>query len=438
MPISPIGPASTPIDVAGGGFSGEYDGGSHTLTGARFSESGTLASGLFRKLESTASVHDLTLRTIGMDGGDVVGAIAGTSFGTVARVHLREGYVRGHATAGGIVGHLRAPGSIVDSTVDILEVRSAADSPRVGTVVDTGVGGAVGVMYGGTATGTVLTGVVVSWSATGTSLASWTFAGGFAGYMNGATVTGSRVSGSVDAVINVGGFTGACETAGTLIDDVADVDATGANVVAGFAGVDKCTTRRSAARGNATATRGGAAGFAFFLECQPAIVFEQLVASGDVMATGGDAGGFAQFVRTRAGTDGDIRDVAVLGNVTSTTGLAGGFVGTLSGCAATRVVVASPSVMGALGPGSYIGRDTTLLGGTRSYVRGALVMPEEAAGGLDYPDVLQRTDTQLTDVTVLPALDFTMVWSMSSARTDGRALGPVLSFECATDGITCP
>jgi hypothetical protein len=254
--------------------------------------------------------------------------------------------------------------------------------------------------------------------------------------MSSATVTGSRVSGAIDAVLNVGGFVGACEGAGLLTDDVADVDTTGQTTVGGFASTDKCTTQRSGARGDVTATRGGAAGFVFNLECQPAIVFEELFATGDVVATGGDAGGFANLVRTRAGVDGSVRDIVALGSVTSNTGIAGGLVGVRTGCTLERGVVASPTVRGATAFGSYIGRDTTTLAGT-GYVRGALVMPEEGFGGLDYAAVLPRTDAELVDPATMPALDFAAVWAISATRTDGRALGPVLAFECDTDGITC-
>jgi hypothetical protein len=436
-PIRPIGSPMTAIDTPGGGFAGEYDGGGHELAFARFVEGGATAGGLFRKLDSTASVHDLTLRSISMDGGDVVGAIAGTSFGTIARVHVLGGTVHSHATAGGIVGHLRAPGSIADSTADAVEVRSTADSTRVGTTVDTGVGGAVGVMYGGIVSGTTITGAVVSWSASGTSLASWTFPGGFVGYMASATVTTSRVTGTLDAVLNVGGFVGACEGTGLLADDVADVDVTGQTSVGGFASTDKCATQRSGARGSVTATRGGAGGFAYNLECQSAIVLEQLFATGDVTATGGDAGGFAFTIHPRGTSIGSVTDVIAMGRVRSTTSIAGGLAGSFGGCTLLRAVVASPSVNGATATGAYIGLDSTGLGGARSYVRTALTLPDEGSASIDYPDVLPLTDAELVDPLAMPALDFTSVWGISATRTDGRMLGPVLDVECGTDGITC-
>lgn len=432
--VTPVGAPGIDPDLAGGGFSGDYDGGGHTLANVAIHEASAPLAGLFRKLEASGRVHDLVLTNVTLDGRDVVGTVAGTSFGTVERVTVMGGTVASHGTAGGLVGHLRG-GTIDTCTTSNLTVSSAADSARVGTTVDTGVGGALGVMYGGTISTTTASGTRVSWSAAGTSIAAWTFSGGLVGYVNGGTVTGSRVTGTLDAVLSLGGFVGACEGTGTLTDDYADVDVTGVNGAGGFAGTDKCNSLRLGARGDVVATAGTAGGFADYLECDTALTMRELFATGNVTAVR-TAGGFANVIRPRSAAGGAIGEISGYGILrVGSAGSVGGLAATFQGCTITDAVMVNESITG-LRRAAWIAVDTTGIGTTASYLRAALALPDEATP-MDYPGVSAISDAALQDDTMMPPLDFTTTWAIASSRTDGRMLGPVLRRECGTDGITC-
>ncbi len=433
--VIPVGAPGIDPDLAGGGFAGDYDGAGHALSNAVVRETSAALAGIFRKLEASGRVHDLVLMNVTIDGRDVVGTVAGTSFGTLERVSVMNGTVSSHGTAGGLVGHVRG-GTIASCATSGLTVASAADSTRVGTVVDTGVGGAAGVMYAGSATSTTVTNARVSWSASGTSIAAWTFSGGFVGYMNSASVTGSRVTGTLDAVLALGGFVGACEGAGTLTDDYADVDVSGVNGAGGFAGTDKCASVRLGARGNVVATGGSAGGFADTLECNGGTPMQELFATGDVTGAR-TVGGFAAFIRPRTAAGGTITDVVGYGIVRAGPGGAvGGLAGIFSGCTVTNAAMLHESITGGVRRAAWIATDTTGIGTTASYLRAALALPDEATP-IDYPAVLALPDADFQLTAQMPALDFTTSWAITMTRTDGRMLGPVLRRECGTDGIVC-
>lgn len=98
-------------------FSGIFDGGGHTISGFHHTGAGYV-TGLFRYIESTGLVKNLTLKG-NIEGGDeeeCIGGLCGVNYGTIKNCSF-QGTVKGRDTIGGIVGINESSGTISDCTI---------------------------------------------------------------------------------------------------------------------------------------------------------------------------------------------------------------------------------------------------------------------------------------------------------------------------------
>ena len=93
----------TPIGTESRPYTGNFDGGGHTITGLKIDKSGTDNVGLIGRLGSGGKVQDVTLTEVNVTGGTYVGGIAGQTDGTVENCSV-NGTVTGQNQTGGIVG----------------------------------------------------------------------------------------------------------------------------------------------------------------------------------------------------------------------------------------------------------------------------------------------------------------------------------------------
>ncbi len=140
----------TPIGTESRPYTGNFDGGGHTITGLKIDKSGTDYVGLIGCLGSGGKVQNVTLTNISVSGANCVGGIAGQNYGTVENCSVNgtvtgkgftdtggiagsnygtisgcsaEGTVTGSVNVGGIAG-LGAPnydtgtGSLIGSTIE--------------------------------------------------------------------------------------------------------------------------------------------------------------------------------------------------------------------------------------------------------------------------------------------------------------------------------
>ena len=94
-------------------FSGAFDGAGHTIKGLRIDEVGS-DKGLFRYVETGATVKDLNVQAIISPGGSAsrLGGIIGDNSGIVRNCTF-FGTIRGEGEIGGIVGHNGETGSVI-------------------------------------------------------------------------------------------------------------------------------------------------------------------------------------------------------------------------------------------------------------------------------------------------------------------------------------
>ena len=93
----------TPIGTESQPYTGNFDGGGHTITGLKIDKSGTDNVGLIGYLGSEGKVQNVVLANISVSGANYVGGIAGQTDGTVENCSV-NGTVTGQNQTGGIVG----------------------------------------------------------------------------------------------------------------------------------------------------------------------------------------------------------------------------------------------------------------------------------------------------------------------------------------------
>lgn len=93
----------TPIGTESRPYTGNFDGGTYTITGLKIDKSGTDYVGLIGCLGSGGKVQNVTLTEVNVTGGTYVGGIAGQTDGTVENCSV-NGTVTGQNQTGGIVG----------------------------------------------------------------------------------------------------------------------------------------------------------------------------------------------------------------------------------------------------------------------------------------------------------------------------------------------
>ena len=101
--INLTGKEWTPIGDYDNRYTGTFDGGNHTITGLTINQYGNYV-GMIDFLESGGTVQNLTLESVNITGGDIVGSVVGDNYGTVTACYHASGNVSGTSYIGGVVG----------------------------------------------------------------------------------------------------------------------------------------------------------------------------------------------------------------------------------------------------------------------------------------------------------------------------------------------
>ena len=101
--INLTGKEWTPIGDYDNRYTGTFDGGNHTITGLTINQYGNYV-GMIDFLESGGTVQNLTLESVNITGGDIVGSVVGDNYGTVTAC-TASGNVSGTSRIGGVVGY---------------------------------------------------------------------------------------------------------------------------------------------------------------------------------------------------------------------------------------------------------------------------------------------------------------------------------------------
>ena len=95
----------TPIGTYDNPYTGNFDGGGHTITELKIDKSGTDYVGLIGCLGSGGKVQNVTLTNISVSGANCVGGIAGQNYGTVENCSVNGTVTgKGFTDTGGIAG----------------------------------------------------------------------------------------------------------------------------------------------------------------------------------------------------------------------------------------------------------------------------------------------------------------------------------------------
>ena len=203
----------TPIGTSNDRYTGTFDGGSFTVSGLYFNNSGTSNVGLFGYIGGDGAVHDLGVVNSYISGGSDVGGVVGYALATVSVTNCyNSATVIGVNYVGGVVGYSAGP---------------IANCHNSGTVCGTGgigaAGGVVGRCYRtvtnchntGSVTGTgSLGGVVGANSGTVTNCYN---TGNFSGSGNGVGGVAGTNTGTVTNCYNTGNVTGSKYTVGGMV-----------------------------------------------------------------------------------------------------------------------------------------------------------------------------------------------------------------------------
>ena len=330
-------------------FSGQYDGGGHTITGLYISLPDSTHVGLFYEIYGQytgSTVKNLRLVNVNITGLGVVGGLAGSndlgtidSCSTTGKVHAVNGTVGGlvGTQIGGVLGNSHSSATVSGSTGSIgglvginNEVNplqnngpsSITNCYATGDVSATGgpsqkVGGLVGTneyssqvssCYAtGNVTGTSMVGGLVGYNyylasitgsyATGSVSAGGNWVGGFVG-MNDTQcqISNSHSSGNVKAIGGAlsGGFIGDCQSLCTITNCYCTGIDSGADVAGGFVGeildgeIDACYSSGGVVGGSQV---GGLVGTFFVDESVSGIGITNSYSSDSVTASGDYVGG---------------------------------------------------------------------------------------------------------------------------------------------------
>lgn len=98
-------------------FGGTFDGQGHTISGLSIPDSGSNVRGLFRYVQATGVIQDLTVEgsLLPIGQSTCIGGIAGSNSGTISRCVFR-GTVQAEDSVGGIAGINEAAGQILNCT----------------------------------------------------------------------------------------------------------------------------------------------------------------------------------------------------------------------------------------------------------------------------------------------------------------------------------
>ncbi|CFX88076.1 Pectin lyase fold/virulence factor [Syntrophomonas zehnderi OL-4] len=96
----------TPIGTSANPFKGTFDGNDKTITGLVVSRSASVNIGLFGYLFIDSRVHKLRISDARVRGNEIVGGVAGYTWGAKVEKCAVSGYISGTGKVGGIVGYV--------------------------------------------------------------------------------------------------------------------------------------------------------------------------------------------------------------------------------------------------------------------------------------------------------------------------------------------
>ena len=235
----------TDADGATKGYNATFEGNGYTISNLYSTSKDTnRMSGLFASLGSGASVNDLGLLSVYVEGGyNDTGALAGRNAGSV-NASYADGSVTGQGDVGGLVGNNSSPGSIAKS-----------HSSGFVSGQENNVGGLVGDNFSS---------ISRSYSSSKVE-GKKNYIGGLVGYNTG-SVAYSHASGSVSGETNnaegnaVGGLVG--KNLASVQASYATGKVSGRDDVGGLAGYNTGIIKVSFAAGNISGTGGAAGGLA--------------------------------------------------------------------------------------------------------------------------------------------------------------------------------
>lgn len=130
----------TPIGTESRAYTGNFDGGGHTITGLKIDKSGTDYVGLIGCLGSGGKVQNVTLTNISVSGANCVGGIAGQNYGTVENCSVNGTVTgKGFTDTGGIAGsnYGTISGCSAEGTVTgSVNVGGIAGGSYLGVIID--------------------------------------------------------------------------------------------------------------------------------------------------------------------------------------------------------------------------------------------------------------------------------------------------------------
>lgn len=130
----------TPIGTESRPYTGNFDGGGHTITGLKIDKSGTDYVGLIGCLGSEGKVQNVTLTNISVSGANCVGGIAGQNYGTVENCSVNGTVTgKGFTDTGGIAGsnYGTISGCSAEGTVTgSVNVGGIAGGSYLGVIID--------------------------------------------------------------------------------------------------------------------------------------------------------------------------------------------------------------------------------------------------------------------------------------------------------------
>ncbi|MCX9158562.1 filamentous hemagglutinin N-terminal domain-containing protein, partial [Niveibacterium sp. 24ML] len=209
------GAGFNPIGNSANRFTGRFDGLGHTISGLTIKRASTACIGLFGYTGSGASIANLGLTDVRVQGSAYVGGLAGVSLGVINNVYA-TGSVSGDYGVGGLVGLNDGSGKISN----VYATGSVSGNHLVG--------GLVGLNFN--------SGTISNAYATG-SVSGSNDVGGLVGLnAESGTISNAYATGSVSGTTEVGGLVGGNYNSGKISNAYATGSVSGASNVGGVAG----------------------------------------------------------------------------------------------------------------------------------------------------------------------------------------------------------
>jgi hypothetical protein len=323
-------------------FTGTYDGGGYTISGMILEAPTVNGLGFFGFTDG-ATLIDIHLISVSVNGRDWVGGLAGDTKDTVIKNSSVSGAIVGKMSVGGLVGfssiNFGTSGqSLIENSFATADVTSTdqffsqagglAGWASDGTIIDSYATGSVqGVEAIGGLVGYASNQTITSSFATGSVTATGDIVGGLVGEAFDGAVLDSYATGRVEGRDSVGGIAGNARGSANIVRSSAQGDVEGRNDVGGLIGKGESAAMLAAsyAEGDVTGTGDRVGGLAGSYAGQ----LEDAYALGDVQGNN-EVGGLVGYV------DGGSVDKAYAAGMVTATGTGsdvGGLIGKADGMA---------------------------------------------------------------------------------------------------------